>query len=891
MPALPDVVTDGLTDLLKGREAFLTAARDWIHVVCGPLVAGSRASIRWLLRHRRDEPLPTRPAVVAAACLAAGCGFARLFEPWPETSLAVAWWATAVASLAAWGTASWWGRPRAAVALLGVAIAACGAAWADARYDLFRRDELAWHLGESPAPIAIRGRIEQAFRELPAGGDPRRAAAIGPSSECVVSVEAHRAGSRWQPATGQALVIVDGRPPSLGVGDRVRILGRGLRPSAALNPGEFDFRARARANRCLSIVRVSSARGMRLLERASPFAVSRWIEGLRARGLATLESHLSPARAPLASALLLGSRESLPRDEADDFLATGTVHILSISGLHVGLLSLALFKLLRLAVVPRGWALAVIAAVTGGYMLLVRAETPVLRATLLVWLSCLAAAAGRKSPAINGLAVAAIVVLALRPADVLGAGAQLSFLSTAVLVGIAAALPSRQSPDDPIDRLIERSRSPVERLIRSVAWQCWAGFAAGAAVWIVTTPLVAARFHVVSPVGLVVNVLVAPLVALAMAWGFLCLVTAAVSTRLASICGAACDGMLACISAVVHWSARVPGGHWWVAGPPDWWVAGWYAALAAALLWFRPAALRRIRTWAIVAAAWIAVGLAVDGLGAAVAARSAGLRGVVAAMGHGCGIVFTTPTRKTLVFDAGRLGAPAAARRSLAAVLWSERTRTIDHLVISHADVDHFNAVPELLDRFVVREVVAPEPLLASDAPAARELVAAFRDRGIPMRIVRAGDSFAIDPQCRVRVLHPSSGAAAELAGGTDNEASLVMAVEAAGRRWLLTGDLEGRAAQRFVAADPDGCDVLVAPHHGSITSLPPDLASATQPSVVLVSGAEGRSWPLVREAYSAAAGAAEVLQTGRAGAIAVEADAATLVVRRFSGGRWRQLP
>ena len=776
------------------------------------------------------------------------------------------------------------------MAAIAVAIAACGAAWADARYDLFRRDELAWQLGESPAPIAIRGRIEQAFRELPAGGDPRRAAAIGPSSECVVSVEAHRVGSRWQPASGRATVIVDGSPPPLGVGDRVRILGRGLRPSAALNPGEFDFRARARANRCLSIVRVSSARSMRLLERVGPLAVSRWIEGLRARGLATLDEHLSPARAPLASALLLGSRESLPRDEADDFLATGTVHILSISGLHVGLLSLALFKLLRLAVVPRGWALVVIAAVTGGYMLLVRAETPVLRATLLVWLSCLAAAAGRRSPAINGLAVAAIVVLALRPADVLGAGAQLSFLSTAVLVGIAAALPSRQSSDDPIDRLIERSRSPVERLVRSAAWQCWAGFVAGAAVWIVTTPLVAARFHVVSPVGLIVNVLVAPLVALAMAWGFLCLVTSAVSDTLASICGAACDGMLACISAVVHWSARVPGGHWWVAGPPDWWVAGWYATLAASLLWFHPNALRRPRTWAAVAGAWMAVGLAVDGLGAAVAARPAGLRGVVAAMGHGCGIVFTTPTRKTLVFDAGRLGAPAAASRSLAAVLWSERTRRIDHLVISHADVDHFNAVPDLLNRFVVGEVVAPEPLLASAAPAARELVAAFRERGISIRIVRAGDSFAVDPQCRVRVLHPAAGAAASI-GDTDNESSLVMAVEAAGRRWLLTGDLEGRAAERFIAADPDGCDVLVAPHHGSITSLPPDLAAATQPSVVLVSGAEGRSWPLVREAYAAAARGADILQTGRAGAIAVEADAATLSVRRFSGGRWQQVP
>ena len=150
-----------------------------------------------------------------------------------------------------------------------------------------------------------------------------------------------------------------------------------------------------------------------------------------------LERHISPARAPLAAALLLGSRESLPREESAAFLATGTVHILSISGLHVGLLALALFRILRLAPVPRTWSLLAVALVTGGYMLLVRAETPVLRATLIVWLSCLAAAFDRRSPAINSLAVAAIVVLAWRPAEVFSAGAQLSFLSTAVLVGAA----------------------------------------------------------------------------------------------------------------------------------------------------------------------------------------------------------------------------------------------------------------------------------------------------------------------------------------------------------------------------------------------------------------------------------------------------------------------
>jgi competence protein ComEC len=510
----------------------------------------------------------------------------------------------------------------------------------------------------------------------------------------------------------------------------------------------------------------------------------------------------------------------------------------------------------------------------------------VLRATLLVWLSCLAAAVGRRSPAINALAVAAIVVLALRPADVLSSGTQLSFLSTGVLVGAASMLGASRRTDDPIERLIDRSRSRAERLARRCARECHAAFLAGAAVWIVTAPLVASRFHVVSPIGLVVNVLVAPLVALAMGWGFLCLVASCVSTTLAGWCGAACDGMLACISAAVYWSARIPGGSWWVAGPPDWWVAGWYAALLATLLWFRPEALRRLRTWAVVVVAWCGVGLVAEAA-AIGAGRPAGLRGVVAAVGHGCGIVFTTSSGRTLVFDAGRLGAAAAARRSLSAVLWSGRTRTIDHLVISHADADHFNAVPELLERFVVGEVVVTDAFLASDAPAARGVVAEIRRRGIRLRRVQAGDSFAVDAHCRVRVLHPPPGPPS----GSDNEASVVLAVEAAGRRWLLTGDLEGAAAERFVAADPDTCDVLLAPHHGSATSLPPDIAAATRPRVVVVSGAESRSWPLVRSAYAVASDAAAVLTTARDGAIAVEADAARLVITRFSGGRWRPVP
>jgi competence protein ComEC len=244
-------------------------------------------------------------------------------------------------------------------------------------------------------------------------------------------------------------------------------------------------------------------------------------------------------------------------------------------------------------------------------------------------------------------------------------------------------------------------------------------------------------------------------------------------------------------------------------------------------------------------------------------------------------------------------------------VLWHEGVSRIDTLVISHADIDHFNAVPELLERFAVGEMVVPPPFLKSDSWAVGEVLRLARAAGIPVRAAAAGDSFALDPLCRVRVLHPTAGRddphvhnvllkdAMGDAMATDNETSLVLAVESAGRRLLLTGDLEGRSLARFIASDPDSCDVLVAPHHGSRTSLPPDIARATAADWVIVSGVGAAGWPEVRDAYAKARGDGDriaVVKTGAddastGGAIAVVFTASAVRVEQFVKGRWREVP
>lgn len=866
-----------------------------------------------LAHHRHLEPAPSRPLLVVAACLAAGIVAARWFSAAnvirPGITGAMLWWLASGTSLGVWlmgdRTGVGWrfrgGRVRPGDIALAAAICAAGAAWGTIRFDLFPRADLAWQLSETPTPVAIRGTVVESPRLLPPVGDPRRAAAIGPSSECVVAVRALRAGSRWRPAAGRAAVIVDGDPPALVVGAGVQIFGRGLRPAGPLNPGEFDFRSRARAVRCLSIVRCQGADCIRVVSPPRAWSLPALLDRMRTWGTGVLRAHVSPARAPIADALLLGSRQSLPREDAEEFLVTGTVHILSISGLHVGLLAAGLSRLLGLLLLPRRVILPLIVAVLAGYMLLVRAETPVVRATLVVWLACLAMAVHRRAPAMNTLAAAAVVVLVIRPADLFAAGPQLSFLSTAVLLGVSAAWHQRHAEIDPIERLIERSRSPLERLWHDGLRHVVFAFATGAAVWCVTAPLVAARFHVVSPVGLVLNVLVAPLVALAMGWGFLCLLAAPASTLVAALCGGVCDLLLAAVAGLVSVAAAVPGGHAWVVSPPDWWIGGWYLLVAGVVLVMPAASLVKLRTWTAVAAGWLAIGLAAATAGWLWSPGPVPLRMVVAAMGHGCGIVVRTPGGRCLVYDAGRLGAPAAARRSLAAVLWSEGVSRIDTLVISHADADHFNAVPELLARFTIGELVVSPHFLATPSPAVRDLLAHAASWRIPVRTVEAGDGFAADPWCRVRVLHPdATGSRPRAADGpptladgppaTDNETSIVLGVEAAGRRVLLTGDLEGAALAAFVARGPDGCDVLVAPHHGTRTSLPPDIARETAPEIVLVSGVGGPAWPEVHDAYATAAGGRRptVLKTGGDGAVAVTMSAATITAAQFSQGRWQ---
>src|SRR5262249_32779977 len=151
----------------------------------------------------------------------------------------------------------------------------------------------------------------------------------------------------------------------------------------------------------------------------------------------------------------------------------------------------------------------------------------------------------------------------------------------------------------------------------------------------------------------------------------------------------------------------------------------------------------------------------------------------------------------------------------------------IDAVVLSHADTDHYNALPELLERFSVGAVYVSPVMFDVPNGAIRYLHEHLDRARVPIRVLASGDSLSGGPGCRLEILHPPPHGLPS----TSNANSIVMSVEYAGKRILLPADLQSPGLDDVLAENPLHCDVLLVPHHGSKSSKPEQLAAWSTPS------------------------------------------------------------
>jgi competence protein ComEC len=766
--------------------------------------------------------LPRAPLVLPLAATCIGILLDRV------AALGAAIYLTAL--VASWCLLIWvWkaGHQRTASLLLLGVVAITGAAWHHLQWRMYASNDVAFACRAARQPAMLQVVACHAPRHVPSPRpNPLQALQSGQRSRFEATTVGFRNGQHWEPASGKLLVIVDGTVTGIQAGDRLLISGLLSVTQPPVNPGDVDFYSAARAQRRLAMLRAESPQAMTRLQAGSPLSVRRGLDWLWQRGHVLLQRHVAPAQAPLAAALLLGAREELDRDTTDAFVHTNTIHLLAISGMHIAILAASLFFALKLGLLPRRLALVGVASATVLYTLVTDADPSAVRAMVVVLLAAMAMGMGRGAAAFNGWATGGLVVLLINPSDLFRAGPQLSFLAVAVMAWFWARW-TRNQQSDPLDELVAATRPWPQRAARTILH--WQGqmLLLSLAISLITMPIVGSQFHAVAPAAVLLSVVLSLPVSLALMSGFAVMLFGAICPPLGDVAGWLCGTSLEWIDRAVGWSAGAQGSFFWFAGLPLWWMAIWYLGLAALVLWPQ----RGWRKPAVASLLWALVG-------AACSLRqepSRSLRCTFLSVGHGVSVVIELPEGQTVLYDAGRLGSPSVGARSIAGYLWSRRIGRLDAVVVSHSDLDHYNALPQLLKQFSVGRVyVSPQMFRDTIEPLAI-LQHAIEQSGAWLRSVAADDTIELSQNATLRVLHPPPAGLS----GNDNAHSIVLALEYDGRRILLPGDLESTGMEHLLAQAPYDCDIALAPHHGSTSgsSHPAEFRAWSQPEWLVISG------------------------------------------------------
>ena len=692
--------------------------------------------------------------------------------------------------------------------------------------------------------------------------------------------------SQWGPFASKILVVARPIPglvetrdrPYFRYGDELLLRGRLETPRAF---SDFDYPAyleRQGIHYTLSFPEVE------LLRQGLGNPVQAWLQDIRREAAARLDDVLPQSHSALAQALLLGKRDSLPEDVRESFRASGTSHLLAVSGLHVGVvlfltLGASAFALGR----PHQIYLLIPLVAVWGYAALTGLAPPVERAAIMSTAFLCAVAIGRPRSHLTAIFLAAAVMAGLEPQALLEVSFQLSF---AAVAGIALILPW----------LGDRHPGELRRGMWPAVYQyVRGGLIVSVAATLATLPLVAFNFHQVPTLGIPTTILALPAIPFLLGGSALAAVADHIYGPLGEAIGWYAWIPLSYTLELVGLVARVPGSNFAVPGVPEALVVAYYVGLA--MLVVSPRSLRslwaRLRAWrgSVPLPASSAAGPSKKHTSAPVLARAATIVLVAAVavflwvrvlssgdgrlhvtfldVGQGDSVLIESPGGKRILVDGGPDPRTALRYMDDHSDFWH---RDIDLVVLTHADEDHFAGLTEVLRQYEVGGVIQGGS--ASESPLYAGWEKALDDEGIVRLPATRGQSINLNESLRLDVLHPSEH-------GTSydrNNSGAVLRLAYGRVSFLLTADIEA-AAESQLLRNYSGLDstVLKVAHHGSNTSSTLAFLRSVSPDIAVISAGQdnpfGHPSPLAMARLQDVLPRERILSTADHGSIRLSTD------------------
>jgi competence protein ComEC len=644
--------------------------------------------------------------------------------------------------------------------------------------------------------------------------------------------------------------------------DRIRFHAKLRDPNGSMNPGGFDYAAYAERQGIGAVATVSGAESVVLVESGLDdrwwwlSLVDRWRGKIR---LAAVQS-LSQPSLGIYLGTVLGDRSYLEQDLRDQFMVTGTVHLLSISGSHLGLVAVLFFFVTRgvLLRLPSNWLLnasrfqtpsrfaacLTVIPVTA-YAFIAGAELATIRSLLMVHLALMARWLGYEHRVAHAVALAAMVILLHDPQAIYDISFQLSFVSVFAIATWFAFLDDKPGEQHEGDGCI----------VTGLRWGKEAMILSGV-VTLVTLPLIAFYFNQIQWLGLFTNLLAVPVM------GFLLVPMGLMAGIWPVLSGELTIPMAEFLQMVIHafsfglgWTALIPGGEWHVASPSIPVMAVFYLLLGL-LRW--SGRWKRLRYTAGIAVGLIIVWwcwsprLGVDG---------ERFRITFLDVGQGDSTVVELPDGQVILIDGGATFERFDMGRGVVGpYLWNRGIRSLDHVIATHPQLDHVGGLTWVVKHFDIRQFWGIGE--RREEVFYRRLAQALAQRGLMERNAKQGDEILASGPCRLLVLSPP--AIDRLAAPTEaprndghglNNRSVVARLVCGRFSVMFPADVEHETLARLLGKTAGApADVLKVPHHGALSSLDLNWIAALDPKAAVVSvgryNSYGHPAPEVVHAY-----------------------------------------
>ncbi len=617
------------------------------------------------------------------------------------------------------------------------------------------------------------------------------------------------AGEDTGPAFQRVLCYLKAGQEEPEMGAAVRLQGTLSVFERGSNPGQFD----AWSYYQISKISYRLNQAMILAKTRSYNRLGEMCYQLKGFLAGKLEGCLSPDACGVMQAMLLGEKGNIGQELKALYQQNGIAHILAISGLHVSLLGMGLYRLLRKCGAPMKGAAAVSSLFLFLYVMTVGLSVSSVRAAVMFAFHMAAVLLERTYDMLTAAAVAAVLTLAGQPLYLYHSGFLFSF---GCVFGIGLVLPG----------LLEgkyMNIPPIKAVMGGL------GMAA------ITLPVYLWFYYQFPVYSVFLNLLVIPLMAVLMGAGLLLLLTQLLCPGAGEVPAFLVQGILEIYRGACQACQGLPG-NLLTPGQPAPWQIMVYLLLAAAMVMLGKR-IRPLARWGIMALAVLVL----------VLSPRRGLTVAFLDVGQGDCIYIENGNGGRYLVDGGSSSVSRVGKYRVIPFLKSQGASRLEGIIVTHPDEDHCNGIREVLETgrqegISVSNLVLPDVKEGLKNQAYRELEETARRGGVPVSYISRGQKIE-NGGLTITCLSPVRG---EDYQGT-NEYSVVLGLSYGAFRAMLTGDLEGPGEQELVQFLEEeglgGLTVLKAAHHGSKASTPDELLDSQRPAYTVISCGKNNSY------------------------------------------------